>query len=96
MFFNYKCCYLIRNLPMSFMKNQIATERFKSTVRDKDIIKNVLPTPDWEESFPAIEIDSSFIRKGYLLFILTLADESFSFLIYWHKYILKIENKNYY
>ena len=31
---------------MSFMKNQIAIERFKSTVIEMDIIKNFLPTPD--------------------------------------------------
>ena len=38
--------YLIKNLPISFIKNQIATERFSNTVRDIEIIKNFLPTPD--------------------------------------------------
>ena len=43
------------------MKNQIATERFNSTVREIEIIKNFFPTPDLVESLPATEIDSSFI-----------------------------------
>ena len=46
------------------MKNQIAIERFNNTVIEIDIIKNFLPTPDWFASLPAIEIDSSFIKKG--------------------------------
>jgi len=32
------------------MKNQIATERFNNNVRDIEIIKNFLPTPDLEAS----------------------------------------------
>ena len=46
-----------------YIKNQIATERFNRTVSDIEIIKNFLPTPDWLELFPAIEIDSSFIKR---------------------------------
>jgi len=45
------------------MKNQIAIERFNSTVIEIDIIKKFLPTPDWFASLPATEIDSSFISK---------------------------------
>ena len=40
----------IKNLSKPFcwtyIKNQIATERFNSTVSDIEIIKNFLPTPD--------------------------------------------------
>ena len=43
-------------------KNQIATERFNRTASDIEIIKNFLPTPDWVELLPAIEIDSNFIK----------------------------------
>ena len=46
-----------------YIKNQIATDRFNSTVSDIEIIKNFLPTPDWVELLPAIEIDSGFIKK---------------------------------
>ena len=46
-----------------YIKNQKATERFNSTVSDIEIIKNFLPTPDWLELLPAIEIDSSFIKR---------------------------------
>ena len=42
----------------------MATERFKITVIDIEIIKNFLPTPDWVELLPEIEIDSSFIKKS--------------------------------
>ena len=54
---------MTRNLPISFMKNQIAIERFKSTVREIEIIKNFFPTPYSFESLPATEIDSSFIKE---------------------------------
>ena len=58
---------MIKNLSKPFcwtyIKNQIATERFNSTVSDVEIIKNFLPTPDWMELLPAIEIDSSFIKR---------------------------------
>ena len=47
-----------------YMKNQIATERFKSTVSDIEIIKNFFPTPFWEVLLGVVEIDSSFIRKS--------------------------------
>ena len=35
------------------MKNQIAIERFNTTVIEMEIIKNFLPTPDLFASFPA-------------------------------------------
>ena len=58
---------MIKNLSKPFcwtyIKNQKATERFNSTVSDIEIIKNFLPTPDCLELLPAIEIDSSFIKK---------------------------------
>ena len=54
--------YLIKNLPISFFKNQTTIERFNSTVRDKDIIKKIFPTPDWEASFPSMEMDLSFMK----------------------------------
>ena len=50
------------------MKNQIATERFNRTVSDIEIIKNFLPIPDWVELLPAIEIDSSFIKKELIAY----------------------------
>ena len=46
-----------------YIKNQIKTERFNRTVSDIEIIKNFLPTPDLVEFLPAIEIDSSFIKR---------------------------------
>ena len=46
-----------------YIKNQIANERFNRTVSDEEIIKNFLPTPGWVELLPAIEIDSSFIKR---------------------------------
>ena len=46
------------------MKNQIATERFNSTVSDIEIIKNFFPTPFWEGLLAVAEIDSSFIKKS--------------------------------
>ena len=54
---------MTRNLPISFIKNQIAIERFKSNVREMEIIKNFFPTPDLLASLPATEIDSSFIKE---------------------------------
>ena len=50
---------------MSFIKNQIAIDRFNSTVVEMEIIKNFLPTPDSFASLPATEIDLSFILKRY-------------------------------
>ena len=46
-----------------YMKNQIAIERFKSTVSDIENIKNFLPTPFCEGLLAVVEIDSSFIKK---------------------------------
>ena len=54
---------MIRNLPISFIKNQIAIERFKSNVREMEIIKNFFLMPDLFASLPATEIDSSFIKE---------------------------------
>ena len=51
------------------MKNQIEIERFNSTVKEMDIIKNFLPTPYWFVSLPATEIDSSFkSKKGIIAY----------------------------
>ena len=46
-----------------YMKNQIATERFKSTVSDIEIIKNFFQTPLWEGLLAVVKIDSNFIKK---------------------------------
>ena len=46
------------------IKNQIATDRFNSTVSDIEIIKNFFPTPFWEEVLAEVEIDSSSIKKS--------------------------------
>ena len=46
-----------------YIKKQIATERFNRSVSDIEIIKNFLLTPDWVELLPAIDIDSSFIKR---------------------------------
>ena len=48
------------------MKNQIINERFNSTVRDIEIIRNFLPTPDWVASLPSTEIDLSFIKTNII------------------------------
>ena len=50
-----------------YIKNQIATDRFNSTVSDIEIIKNFFPTPFWEEVLTEVEIDSSSIKKSKLL-----------------------------
>ena len=58
----------IKNLSKPFcwtyIKNQIATERFNSNVSDIEIIKNFFPTPLLVELSDVVEIDSSFIRKS--------------------------------
>ena len=50
-----------------YIKNQIATDRFNSTVSDIEIIKNFFPTPFCEEVLTEVEIDSSSIKKSWLL-----------------------------
>jgi|TARA_B000000475_G_scaffold110891_1_gene89774 hypothetical protein len=47
-----------------YIKNQIATDRFNSTVSDIEIIKNFFPTPFCEEVLTEVEIDSSSIKKS--------------------------------
>ena len=49
------------------IKNQIATDRFNSTVSDIEIIKNFFPTPFCAEVLTEVEIDSSSIKKSELL-----------------------------
>ncbi len=63
-----KAFHLIKNLSKPFcwmyIKNQIATDRFNSTVSDIEIIKNFFPTPFCEEVLTEVEIDSSSIKKS--------------------------------
>jgi len=53
---------------LTYIKNQIATERFNIIVRDIEIIKNFFPTPDCVALLPEIEIDSSFIKKELIAY----------------------------
>ncbi len=47
-----------------YIKKQIATDRFNSTLSDIEIIKNLFPNPFWEELLAVVEIDSSSIKKS--------------------------------